>query len=186
MNEKRSLPIFNPTTEGSDISWLAHSGQHQSLRAGHRNYKQGEEKVGFSFSNRAGTYVECPLHGRNLFREQDDIEGIHLHLQEVDGPIPRIPASRADVFRSSVRHCIIELRISQDTLVVGAGPTTVNDSHRKASRARLSDGRWRPPAARRDRRDKAETILWRRFRSGPVIIVVEVKRGLGASCFVPC
>ena len=28
-----------------------------------------------------------------------------------------------DVFISSVRYCIIELRISQDTLVVGAGPT---------------------------------------------------------------
>jgi len=57
------------------------------------------------------------------FREQDDIEGILLRLREVVGPIPRIPANRADVFRSSVRHCIIELRISKDTLVVGAGPT---------------------------------------------------------------
>ena len=77
---------------------------------------------GLSFFNWAGTYVECPLHGRNLLREQDDIEGIHLRLREVYGTIPRIPAVYADVFRSSVRHCIIELRISQDTLVVGAGP----------------------------------------------------------------
>ena len=37
-------------------------------------------EMGLSFSNWAGTYVECPLHGRNLFREQDDIEGIHLRL----------------------------------------------------------------------------------------------------------
>ena len=35
----------------------------------------------------------------------------------------RIPAVDADVFRSSVRHCIIELRISEDTLVLGAGTT---------------------------------------------------------------
>ena len=32
----------------------------------------------------------------------------------------------------------------------------------------------------------ADVILWRQFRSGPVIVVVEVERGLGASCFVPC
>ena len=65
------------------------------------------------------------------------------------------------------------------------GPTqpTGNDSRGKASKARLSDGRRRPPAARRDRRDKAETILWRRFRSGPVIIVVEVERDLGSVFF---
>ena len=37
--------------------------------------------------------------------------------------------------------------------------------------------------ARRDGRDKAETILWRRFRSGPVIIVVEVERDLGSVYF---
>ena len=69
------------------------------------------------------TYGKTTLSRPNLLREQDDIEGIHLRLREVDGPIPRIPASRADVFRSSVRHCIIELHISQVTAVVGAGPT---------------------------------------------------------------
>ena len=53
----------------------------------------------------------------------------------------------------------------------------------KASKARLSDGRRRPAAARRDRRDKAETILWRRFRSGPVIIVVEVERDIRSVFF---
>ena len=57
---------------------------------------------------------------------------------------------------------------------------------RKASKARLSDGSRRPPAARRDRQGIADAILPRRFRSGPVIIVVEVERGLGASCFVLC
>ena len=142
------------------------------------------ETRGLSFPNWAGTYVECPLHGRNLFRHQDDIEGIHLRLREAVGTIPRIPAVCADVFRSSVRHCIIELRISKDRWLLGPTEPTGNDSRGKASKTRLSDGRQRPPAARRDRRDKAETILWRRFRSGPVIIVVEVKRGLGASCFV--
>ena len=86
-------------------------------------WNRGPGWLGLSFSNWAGTYVECPLHGRNLLREQDDIEGIHLRLREVYGTIPRIPAVYADVFRSSVQHCIIELRISQDTLVVGAGPT---------------------------------------------------------------
>ena len=37
--------------------------------------------------------------------------------------------------------------------------------------------------ARRDRRDKAETILWRRFRSGPVIIVAEAERDPGSLFF---
>ena len=62
--------------------------------------------LGLSFSDWAATYVECPLHGRNLFRHQDDIEGIHLRLREVDGPIPQIPAVRAMVFGSSGRRCI--------------------------------------------------------------------------------
>ena len=61
---------------------------------------------GLSFSDWAATYVECPLHGRNLFRHQYDIEGIHLRLREVDGPIPQIPAVRAMVFGSSGRRCI--------------------------------------------------------------------------------
>ena len=139
--------------------------------------------LGLSFSNRAGTYVECPLHGRNLFREQDDIEGIHLRLREAAGTIPRIPAVCADVFRSSVRHCIIELRISKDRWLLGPTQPTGYDSRGKASRARLSNGRRRPPAARRDGRDKAETILWRRFRSGPVIVAVEVERDLGSVFF---
>ena len=99
------------------------------------------------------------------------------------GPIPRIPAGRANVFRSSVRHCIIKLHISKDRWVVGPTQPTGNDSRGKASKARLSDGRRRPPVARRDRRDKAETILWRRFQSGPVIVVVEVKRDLGSVFF---
>ena len=58
------------------------------------------------------------------------------------------------IFRPAL-HCIIELRISKDRWVV---------------------------VARRDRRDKAETILWRQFRSGPVI-VVEVERDLGSVFF---
>ena len=56
----------------------------------------------------------------------------------------------------------------------------------KASKARLSDGRRRPPAARCDRQGIADVIMWRQFRSGPVIIVIEVERVLGASCFVLC
>ena len=150
-----------------------------------RGRKQGSD-WGFLFLASPPTYGKTTLSRPKTFREQDDIEGIHLRLREVDGPIPRIPASRADVFRSSVRHCIIELRISKDRWLLGPTQPTGYDSRGKASRARLSDGRRRPPAARRDGRDKAETILWRRFRSGPVIIVVEVKRGIGASCFVPC
>ena len=97
--------------------------------------------------------------------------------------IPWIPAVCADVFRSSVRHCIIELRISKDRWLLGPTQPTGYDSRGKASRARLSDGRRRPPAARRDGRDKAETILWRRFRSGPVIVAVEVERDLGSVFF---
>ena len=67
------------------------------------------------------------------------------------------------------------------------GPTqpTGNDSRGKASKARLTDGRRRPPVARRDRREQRQggEILWRWFRSGPVIIVVEVERDLGSVFF---
>ena len=90
-------------------------------------------------------------------------------------------------FGSSVRLRFDALSMSKAN---GLFPRTARIKRRpiatKASKARLSDGHRRPPAARRDRRDKAETMMWRRFRSGPVIIVVEVERGLGASCFVPC
>ena len=71
---------------------------------------------GFLFLARSPTYGKTTLSRQKTFREQDDIEveGILLRLRKVIGPIPRIPASRADVFRSSVRHFIIELRISKD------------------------------------------------------------------------
>ena len=112
------------------------------------------------------------------------MEGIRLRRREVDGTIPQIPEICADVFGSSVRPRLMELCISKDDLLF---PGTARIKRRplatKASRARLSDGRRRPPAARRDRRDKAETILWRRFRSGPVIIVVEVERDRGSVFF---
>ena len=59
-------------------------------------------------------------------------------------------------------------------------PTVSSSEATKASKARLFDGRRRPPAARRDRQGIADVILWRLFRSGTVIITVEVKRvGLG-------
>ena len=139
--------------------------------------KSGQSR-GFLFLGRPPTYGKTTLSRPNSFQEQDDIEGIHLRLCEVDGTIPWIPVVCANVFRSSVQHCIIEFRISKDRWVVGPTQPTGNDSRGKASKARLSDGRRRPPVARRDRRDKAETILWRWFLSGPVIIVVEVERDL--------
>ena len=115
------------------------------------------------------------------------MEGIRLRRREVDGTIPQIPEICADVFGSSVRPRLMELCISKDDLLF---PGTARIKRRplatKASRARLSDGRRRPPAARRDSQGIAGVILWRRFRSGPVIVAVEVERGLGASCFVPC
>ena len=77
---------------------------------------------GFLFLGRPPTYGKTTLSRPNLFREQDDIEGTRLRLRGVDGTIPRIPAVCADVFGSSVRHCIMELRISKDRCV-GAGPT---------------------------------------------------------------
>lgn len=39
----------------------------------------------------------------------------------------------------------------------------------EASKARVSDSRQRPPAAQHDSHIKADTILWRRFVSAPVI-----------------
>ena len=90
-------------------------------------------------------------------------------------------------FGSSVRPRLMELCISKDDLLV---PGTAHRQNvalaSQASNARLSDSRRRPPAARRDRQGIADVILWRQFRSGPVIIVVKVERGFGASCFVPC
>ena len=55
-----------------------------------------------------------------------------------------------------------------------ADTTAGNDSRGKASKARLSDGRRRPPVARRDGRDKAETIMWR-----PVLIRARYHRRRG-------
>ena len=84
------------------------------------------------------------------------------------------------VFRSSVRHCIIELPYAsrkQDTLVV-LGPA-------QPTRARLFDGRRRPPATRYDRRDKRR----RRFCGGgscpgPLsFIVAEAERDHGSLFF---
>ncbi|EJK51698.1 hypothetical protein THAOC_29108, partial [Thalassiosira oceanica] len=49
----------------------------------------------------------------------------------------------------------------------------------EVGKARLSGGRRRPPAARHERRGNADTIPWRRLRSGPVIIPYEAKRCLG-------
>ena len=118
------------------------------------------------------------------FGKLNDVEGIRLRRREGDGTIPRIPEICADVFGSSVRPRLMELCISQDDLLISR-PT-----HRqhialaiKASKARLSDGRRRPPAAQHDRRDKEETILWRRLRSGPVIIVAEAERDPGSLFF---
>ena len=83
-------------------------------------------------------------------------------------------------FGSSVRPRLMELCISKGDLLISR-PT-----HRQhvalasqASKARHSDGRRRSPAARRDRQGIADVILWQRFRSGTVIIAVEVERGLG-------
>ena len=121
------------------------------------------------------------------FSEQDDVEGIRLRRREVAGTNPRIPEICADVFGSSVHPRLMELCISKDDLLI-TGPT-----HRQhialasqASQARHSDGRRRPLAAQHDRQGIADAILWWRFRSATVIVAVEVERGLGASCFVPC
>ena len=82
---------------------------------------------------------------------------------------------------------LMELCISKDDLLIpGTARIKRHPIATKASKAWLSDCRRRPPVALRDRQGLADVILWRRFRSGIVIIVVEVKRGLGASCFVPC
>ena len=56
-------------------------------------------------------------------------------------------------FGSSVRRLVRNLDRKVVGLVVGPTQLTGNDSLGcgKASKARLSDGRWRPPAARRDR-----------------------------------
>ena len=47
-------------------------------------------------------------------------------------------------------------------------------------KARLSDVRWRPPAAQHGRRDHGRTIVWRRLVSASVIIINEAKRCVGS------
>ena len=58
------------------------------------------------------------------------------------------------------------------------------DSRRKVGKGRLSDGRWRPLAARHERLDKAETAVWLRLRSGPVNGTSGAGSGLGLSCLL--
>ena len=73
-------------------------------------------------------------------------------------------------FGSSVRLRIVTLSRSKTN---GLFPRPAHRQHvalaRKTSKVWMSDGRRRPPAARRDRQGKADAILWRRFRSGTVI-----------------
>ncbi|EJK66913.1 hypothetical protein THAOC_12116, partial [Thalassiosira oceanica] len=54
----------------------------------------------------------------------------------------------------------------------------------EVGKARLSGGRRRPPAAWHEGRGNADTIPWRRFQSGPVIIAKRAKWCLGEECFV--
>ena len=73
------------------------------------------------------------------------------------------------------RHCIIELRILKANILISDVALA-----RKASKARFSAGCRRPPAAQHDRQGIADVILWRQFRSGTVIIVVEVEKEASA------
>ena len=87
------------------------------------------------------------------------------------------------ILRASLHRCVIDESTSKRRVGLCRLVGRHNQPVGKASKARLSDGRQRPPVARRDRRDKVEMILWRWFRSGPVIILVEVKRELGSMFF---
>ena len=99
------------------------------------------------------------------FGKLNDVEGIHLRRREGGRHIPRIPETCADVFGSSVRPRLMELCISKDDLLI---PGTARIKRRpiatKASKARHSDGRRRPPAARRDHQGIAVAIMWIRDR----------------------
>ena len=74
-------------------------------------------------------------------------------------------------------RCIIDVESQRSLLRTH----TSADVDLASQKAWLSDGRRsrRPPAARRDRQGIADVILWRRFRSGTVIMAVDVERGLG-------
>ena len=63
------------------------------------------------------------------------------------------------------------------------------DSQRKSrQRVAFSDSRRRSPAARIERRDMVDAIMWWRLRSGPVIIAAGVGRGVGSIfvCSIYC
>ena len=72
--------------------------------------------------------------------------------------IPRTPSHHGDILLRSPT-------VSARTARVVKVDSTIDLEARKA---RLSGGRQRPPAARHEGRGNAETIPWRRFRSGPV------------------
>ena len=89
------------------------------------------------------------------------------------------------MFGSSVRPRIMEqLMLEVQRSRLETARIIKVDRDLEASKARLSDGRRRPPGARHERRDKRSTIMWRRLRSGPVIIAFEAKRCLGEVFFV--
>ena len=81
------------------------------------------------------------------------------------------------IFRMLLLWCVIDVENQQSLLQTHT--STDIDLASQASKARLSDCRRRPPAARRDHQGIADVILWRRFRSGTVIMAVDVERGLG-------
>ena len=54
------------------------------------------------------------------------------------------------------------------------------DSRFEIGKARLSGGRWRPPAAQHGHRDHVHTIVRRRFVSAPVIVPNVAKRCVGS------
>ena len=112
------------------------------------------------------------------------MEGILLRQGWTYGPNPRILAVGADVFGSFVRRCIGEISFYEVGWLVRPPHIMRKIVDRNVGKDRLSDGRRRPPAARHERLDIGEAIMWWRLRSGPVIIVGAAKRCLGEACFV--
>ena len=85
------------------------------------------------------------------------------------------------VFGSFIRRCIMEKKFGKVNGLVR--PPTHHRGYIvyfEIGKARLSGGRWRPPAAQHGRRDHVYTIVWRRFVSSSVIITNEAKRCVGS------